>query len=155
MKTVILNSDQIARITKRIALQIIETCYSEKSLLIGGIKPRGEWVAKEVITHLSDISDIPYSYFDVDPYDIKIPEINFKDQCVILVDDIVNSGNTMMKSASMISLQDPKRLMTVCLVDRMHRKFPIMVDFTGLSLATTIQEHLSLKTGSKPEIILE
>ena len=36
----------------------------------------------------------------------------------------------------------PKKLEVAVLVDRKHKLFPIKVDYVGLSLATTMQEHI-------------
>jgi len=158
MKTVILDTAKINRILKRIAYQVVEACYEEKALLIAGILPRGVWVAEQLKSNLDQLTGIPSRVMTIDP-DIphSVQEIKgeLEQQCVILVDDIINSGETMMSAASMLMECNVKRLITACLVDRKHRNFPIQSDFTGLSLATTMQEHLSLVISDDPVIVLE
>jgi pyrimidine operon attenuation protein / uracil phosphoribosyltransferase len=157
MKTTILNNTQIERILKRIAYQIIEQCFEEKSIILVGVKPRGVWVAEQLKASLNQISNIEVSLFFVtaeiqEDFEKEQPAI--ENNCVILVDDILNSGTTMMLAASRLALKRPSRLLTACLVDRKHRKFPVQSDFTGMSLATTIQEHLTLDIEAGPIIYL-
>lgn len=157
MKTTILDKTQIERILKRIAYQIVEQCFEEKSIILVGVKPRGVWVAEQLKASLNEISSIEVELFFVtaelqDDFEKESPTI--ANNCVILVDDILNSGTTMMLAASRLALKHPSRLLTACLVDRKHRKFPIQSDFTGLSLATTIQEHLTLDIEAGPIIYL-
>lgn len=157
MKTTILDKTQIERILKRIAYQIVEQCFEEKSIILVGVKPRGVWVAEQLKSSLNQISNVEVSLFFVtaefqDDFEKESPAI--ENNCVILVDDILNSGTTMMLAASRLALKRPSRLLTACLVDRKHRKFPIQSDFTGMSLATTIQEHLTLDIEAGPIIYL-
>lgn len=158
METTILDTTKINRIIRRIAYQCIEACYEEPSILIVGIKPRGVWVAEQISENLAELSTIPFKIIAIDTNDEHaldgyLPEIT--NGCVLLVDDIINSGRTMMEAASQIMAHTPRRLITACLVDRKHRRFPIHSDFTGLSLATTIREHLSLIIEKDPIIVLE
>ena len=157
MKTVILDKTQIERILRRIAYQIVEQCFNETEIVLVGIKPRGVWVANQLLDNLKSISELKVSMVTVTaevPEDfIKIAN-TVENACLILVDDILNSGTTLMLAASRIVLLNPKRVLTACLVDRKHRKFPIQSDFTGLSLATTIQEHLTLDIENGPMIFL-
>lgn len=153
-ETIVLSTEQIRRILKRISYQVIEAFGDDKSIIVVGIPPRGIWVAEEVVKHIQSISNIrcelvAYS----EQNDKSLIEVTGKD--VLLIDDIVNSGGTMMKTAGEISLAGARTLKTACLVDRLHRKFPIHSDFTGLSLATTIQEHLTLSVSPEPTITLQ
>ena len=73
------------------------------------------------------------------------PNIHLKDQIVILMDDVLNSGKTLIHAASHILNHNIKRMNTVVLVDRRHRKYPIKADWAGLTLSTTLQEHISVE----------
>lgn len=157
MKTVILDQTQIERIIRRIAHQIVEHCFEEPEIIIIGIKPRGTWVAQQIDAQLKSLINTPITMLSVnadskDDFDSIASQITGK--CLIIVDDILNSGKTMMHTAAHISLRNPSKLITACLVDRLHRKFPIHSDFTGLSLATTLQEHLTLDIENGPIIFL-
>ena len=154
MKTIVLSSIQIERILTRIAYQIVEALEEENEIILVGMKPRGIWVAKNVATELSNITDISVKTQELDVQG-DCNHIDCAGKTVILFDDIVNSGKSMMKAAGMLASANTHHLITACLVDRMHRRFPIHVDFTGQSLATTLQENLSLILDESPRIILE
>jgi pyrimidine operon attenuation protein/uracil phosphoribosyltransferase len=64
---------------------------------------------------------------------------------IILVDDVLNSGKTMMYALKPFLAADIKKIRTVVLIDRNHKRFPVAADFTGLSLSTTLQEHVSVE----------
>jgi pyrimidine operon attenuation protein/uracil phosphoribosyltransferase len=157
MKTIILDETQIERIIKRISYQIVEQCFEEEAIILVGIKPRGIWVVNQLNQTLKEISELSIEVVSViaeNQADFDKISLTVAGKCIILVDDILKSGTTMMLAAARISLMHPSRLLTACLVDRKHRKFPIQSDFTGLSLATTIQEHLTLDIEGGPVIYL-
>lgn len=158
MKTVVIDHQRIERILTRIAYQLIEQCDGEEHILLIGIKPRGQWVAKQLQKSLEGMNDKRFTEIELDLKDeasIAKTEQAADNQCVVLADDILNTGRTMMQAATIIMQANAKRIITVCLVDRKHRNFPIKSDFTGLSLATTIQEHLVLDISDEPQIYLE
>ncbi|GAB4380404.1 MAG: phosphoribosyltransferase domain-containing protein [Salibacteraceae bacterium] len=156
MKTIVLNSARIEKILRRIALQVVEECHDEPEVVIIGIEPRGSWVS-ERIAKILETENLNFSTHSIkvsDESGIALLKDTITGKPVILVDDILNSGYTMMKALSMIMTHNPKRILTACLVDRLHRKYPVQCDLTGLSLATTLQEHLKLDV-MVPEIVLE
>ena len=79
------------------------------------------------------------------------PETSFSNKKIILIDDVLNSGKTLMHAAAFLLSQDIKKMNTVVLVDRRHRNFPIKADWVGLTLSTTVQEHINVEI-SKDEI---
>jgi len=163
MKTVVLNPANIERILRRISYQIVESTEGDLEITLIGMMPRGAWVADQLVSHLSEISKVRVKRLDVDADDVDADDVEtlsaessaVKDKEVVLVDDIINSGVSMMRVAGAIMQFEPRCLITVSLVDRKHRKFPIKSDFTGLSLATTMQEHLRLEIKPKPTIYLQ
>ena len=158
MKTVVLNPANIERILRRISYQIVESTEGDLEITLIGMMPRGAWVADQLVSHLSEISKVRVKRLDVDADDVETLSAEssaVKDKEDVLVDDIINSGVSMMRVAGAIMQFEPRCLITVSLVDRKHRKFPIKSDFTGLSLATTMQEHLRLEIKPKPTIYLQ
>ncbi len=158
MKTIIMDDVRIERTLKRIAFQILENCYQEEEVTVIGIEPRGVWVAAQLIKNIGMISKLKVKNATIDVEsldDMNKLSASIRGRSVVLVDDVVKSGDTMMRAASAISEQGPKVLITACLVDRKHRRFPIQSDLTGLSLATTLQEHIQLVIEPKPTIYLE
>lgn len=155
MKTIVLDTERIHRIIQRIAFQTIEASHGFNGVTLVGIKPRGLWVAKQLFRELTNTSKVKLSLIELDltkAFDTKDYQLF---EYVLIIDDIVNSGGTMMRASALFTNVAVKRLMTACLVDRMHRRYPIHSDFTGLSLATTLQENLALILDEKPRIVLE
>ena len=74
-----------------------------------------------------------------------LAEQNYPDFEIILIDDVLNSGKTLMHAAAFLLSQDIKKMNTVVLVDRRHRNFPIKADWVGLTLSTTVQEHINVE----------
>ena len=77
-----------------------------------------------------------------------------RDRTVVLVDDVLMSGRTLMHTASYLVQVPLKKLTTVVLVDRRHRTYPIRADIVGLTLSTTLQEQISVELGRKDVIYL-
>ena len=80
---------------------------------------------------------------------ISLSEKELKNKVIILVDDVLNSGKTLIFGAKPFLTTPVKRLTTVVLVDRGHNRYPIKADFVGLSLSTTLQEHITVEIDKK------
>jgi len=153
-KSLVLNKEQIQQKIDRLAWQIYEQNYKEKEIIITGIAKRGVLVAQKIADKLMDISSIKIKLATVrldkdNPYEkeieVDITEDEFKDKVLILVDDVLNSGKTLIYGTKYFLSVPIKRLSTVVLVDRNHNRFPIKADFVGLSLSTTLKEHISVE----------
>jgi pyrimidine operon attenuation protein/uracil phosphoribosyltransferase len=78
-----------------------------------------------------------------------------KNAVVVLVDDVQNSGRTMMYAIKYFLQFEVQSIQTCVLVDRGHNRFPVHSDFVGLSLSTTLQEHVSVEfTENDAEVYL-
>ena len=71
-----------------------------------------------------------------------VPNESLDKKKVILIDDVLNSGRTLMHAAAYLLHQKISKMNTIVLVDRRHRLFPIKADWVGLTLSTTLQEHI-------------
>ena len=154
LRTTILNNDDVEKKIARIAFQIIEEYYEDKELLIVGISKNGFLLAGKIAKLVQ--RDLPKSTIHLMELTINkrnplkenvtiSPNLSFGNKKVILVDDVLNSGKTLMHAASYIVSKDIKKMNTVVLVDRRHRNFPIKADWVGLTLSTTIQEHINVE----------
>lgn len=157
-KTLIADSKQIQQKINRIAYEIYENNYNEKEIIIAGIASNGFILAKRIDDVLKKISPIKTKLIEIKinkenpvAVDIKIslPEKELKDKVIILVDDVLNSGKTLIFGAKPFLTTPVKRLTTVVLVDRGHNRYPIKADFVGLSLSTTLQEHITVEIDKK------
>lgn len=148
----ILNHQQITHKTRRIAYQIYETNVNEKELVIAGIASNGFELAKHLKGIIEEISEINVILCEV-TIDKKNPigNINtsidsseYANKPLVLVDDVLNSGTTLMYGVKHFLEVPLKRFKTAVLVNRNHKKYPIKADFKGISLSTSLNEHVSV-----------
>ena len=160
--TLVLNAHQIEQKLCRMAWEILEKNHQESHIVIAGISPKGSILAQRLSKHLSDISSIMVEVIEVkldkvDPLSSPAQvsthgELN--DKVVVLVDDVLKSGKTLIYGAQYFLNQPIKKLMTAILIDRDYKNYPIKADVVGLSLATTLQEHVTVDLGKKEAVYL-
>jgi pyrimidine operon attenuation protein/uracil phosphoribosyltransferase len=159
-KTLILNSKQIEQKINRIAFEIYENNYDEKEIIIAGISKNGYLLAKRIDAVVQKLSPIKTTLIDIainkenplaEEIKIALTEKELKNKVVILVDDVLNSGKTLIFGTKPFLDFPIKRLTTVVLVDRGHNRYPIKADLVGLSLSTTLQEHIGVELDKKGE----
>ena len=152
-KKKILTNSQIKRKIKRISLQIIESNFEEKEVILAGIEQNGFLLAKELnkmITELSKLS-IKLCSLKIDkknPLNNISTSLNsseYKNKSIVVVDDVLNSGSTLMYAVKHFLDTELRQLKTAVLVDRNHKKYPIKADFKGVSLSTSIQNHVKVQ----------
>jgi len=163
-KTIILSNEQIQHKTKRIAYQIYESNINEKQVILAGIKENGFIFAKRIKEALEKISPIEVVLCEViidkkkplEKITTSIPASEYKNKSLILVDDVLNSGTTLIYAAKLFLEVPLKRFKTVVLVNRNHKKYPIKADFKGISLSTSMQEHICVEfEGKEAQAFLE
>ena len=149
----ILTHDQIQHITKRIAYQIYESNVDEEEIIVAGITGGGESFAKKIVAVLKKITDahIVMCKMDMDKKNpltsgvtTSLGEEAYKNKSIVLVDDVLNSGTTLIYGTHHFLKTPIKRLKTAVLVNRNHKKYPIKADFKGISLSTSLNEHIRL-----------
>jgi pyrimidine operon attenuation protein / uracil phosphoribosyltransferase len=162
-KTIVLDHERVQRKLRRIAHQLHEEHFEEQGIVLVGVAPRGQLLAERLSIILEKISDLKVELvqltLDKDaplkrPVELSIDPEELKDRVVILVDDVLMSGRTLMYAAAFLVQASPARLSTVVLVDRLHRTFPIRADIVGLTLSTTLQEHISVELGKQDVVYL-
>ena len=163
-KTIILNNEQIQHKTKRIAYQIYESNINESEVILAGIKENGFIFAKRIKDVLTEISPINVTLCEViidkrkprEPISTSLAAADYKNKSLVLVDDVLNSGTTLIYAAKLFLEVPLKRFKTVVLVNRNHKKYPIKADFKGISLSTSMQEHIYVEfEGKKAQAYLE
>lgn len=155
-QTEVLNHQQVEHRIKRIAWQIFENNSEGGELILAGIEKGGSNLASKLAEVLKQISPLKISLHTIhlnkrDLLNDKIslqPQItDFTNKTIIVVDDVLNSGATLIYGVKYFLEYTVKEIKTVVLVDRSHKRFPVKADFKGLSLSTSMQEHV--------EVILE
>lgn len=163
-RTLVLDHNKIEKKIHRIACQIHENNFQEEELLILGIKSRGSELAKRLVKILKDITEINITFYEIELNKEKpltdgivctLEKSNVEGKVAILVDDVLNTGKVLMFAAKYLLDFNLKSLQTVVLVDRRHRSFPIRADYVGLTLATTMKEHITVEFGERDSVYLD
>lgn len=153
-KNLLLNDRQIRQKLYRIAYQICEDHLKEKRIILVGIEERGSVLARELESIIKEIGmlEVSRGSLTVDkdnpyktPVTCNITETDYKEQNIIIVDDVLNSGKTLMYAVKHFLGVPVRRISVMTLVNRLHRRYPIRADYVGLSLSTTMQEHISFE----------
>jgi pyrimidine operon attenuation protein/uracil phosphoribosyltransferase len=148
----VLSTEDISRKIRRIAFEIAERNAGCKRLIIAGVAGNGIVVAKRLSTELKQILDCSLEFVTVfidksNPLQVSLDKsIELHNETVILVDDVANSGRVMLYALKPFLDAEPASIQTMVLVERSHKLFPIQTDYVGLSIATTLQEHITVKT---------
>tara|TARA_R110002049_G_scaffold85844_6_gene218297 strand:+ start:24968 stop:25486 length:519 start_codon:yes stop_codon:yes gene_type:complete len=164
MNNMILNHNEINHKIRRIAFQIYESNVDEKDVVLAGIDSNGYILAKKLKAVLQKISDINPVLCKV-TIDKKNPgqEIktsisseDYKNKSLVLVDDVLNSGTTLIYGVKHFLDVPLKQFKTAVLVNRNHKKYPVKADFKGISLSTSLHEHVEVVLeGKNYEVFLE
>jgi len=150
----ILNQEQIRQKTKRLAIQILERNYGVDEIYLAGINNNGLSFAKSLGLYMKRNTDIPIHYLQVrvnaaDPIAeevlINIDKDKLKGKTIVLVDDVANTGRTLFFGFKPLLETLPEKIEIAVLVDRKHKNYPIHSNYVGLSLATTIGEHIEVQ----------
>jgi pyrimidine operon attenuation protein/uracil phosphoribosyltransferase len=157
-KVKILNTTEIQQKLNRLAYEVYENNFTEKNLLIVGIEGNGYKIAASLSAKLKEISPIKIQLgkiklnkdkpWEGDP-EIDFDQKAFVNKTTVLVDDVLNSGKTLIYAAKLFLDKPIKKLSTVVLVDRSHNRFPVKADYIGLTLSTTLQEHIETDFSKK------
>lgn len=148
----ILDKTSIEEKTRRIAYQILEDCFEEDELVLAGLADRGYIFAQRLQRALSLICDKPILLIrlaidkqgSVLDGETDVPIEQATNKAVILVDDVLNSGRALSYGLGMFLDIPLKKMRTAVLIDRSHRKFPIVTDFSGMQLSTVLNEQVSV-----------
>ena len=156
MKKQVLDFEKISRICGRLAYQILENNINEDEILLFGIKEKGYEIAKIIEQKLKDItsSKVHLKSITIDkknPNQISEFDINFNQipKSVYLVDDVLNTGKTLMFAVNSLLKYDFSLIKTLVLIDRNHKRYPIKVDFKGISLSTNLDDTVKLISENK------
>ncbi|WP_297694676.1 phosphoribosyltransferase family protein [uncultured Eudoraea sp.] len=162
MQNKILSHVQIQHKIRRIAYQIYETNVSEKKIILAGIVGGGLKFAKKLQAVLEEITtaEIVLCKVMMDKKNpiksgvtMSIPESEYRNKSVVLVDDVLNSGTTLIYGVHHFLKTPLKQLKTAVLVNRNHKKYPVKADFKGISLSTSLQEHVQVEFKAKDDAI--
>ena len=153
----ILNHEEIAHKITRISYQIYETFVDDDTIVIAGISKNGFILAEKIAEALGKISSLKIELCEV-YIDKQNPNATittslskeaYQNKGLVLVDDVLSSGTTLVYGVKHFLEVPLKKFKTAVLVDRNHKKYPVKADFKGISLSTSLQEHVQVVFDAK------
>lgn len=156
-QNIILNHEEIAHKIRRISYQIYETFVEDETIVIAGISKNGYVLAEKIAAAVKKISGLNVVLCEVyidkqSPNSIVTTSLStdaYKNKGLVLVDDVLNSGTTLVYGVRHFLGAPLKKFKTAVLVDRNHKKYPVKADFKGISLSTSMQEHVHVVFDTK------
>ena len=149
----ILDNYQIVNKTRRIAYQILESNVDEDEVVLAGICGNGFIFATRIESVLHEISDLKTILCEVninkknprEKITSSIDTKEYENKSLILIDDVLNSGSTLIYGVKHFLEVSLTRFKTVVLVNRNHKKYPVKADFKGISLSTSLKETIRVE----------
>jgi pyrimidine operon attenuation protein/uracil phosphoribosyltransferase len=135
---------------RRMAMEILEQHHSSSELLLVGIRQNGWPIARKIQAFLKEdfTGNLQVAVLTIDkksPSGIQLePAVSCSGKTVILVDDVANSGRTILYALKPLLDAYPEKIQTLALVARTHRSFPVALDFVGMSVSTSPEEYISV-----------
>ena len=155
-KKYILNKEVAAQKMQRMALEIAEQIDGDTvELILIGVKSSGMVIAEKIGELLKQYVSFPIRIIGLSlnkqlPQKIELSEANidFNGKNIIIVDDVSNSGKVLLYALQPLLAFYPKRIQTLVLVERMHKLFPVKSDYIGLTIATTLEDHIQVEVSN-------
>jgi pyrimidine operon attenuation protein/uracil phosphoribosyltransferase len=150
-KKYILTKEIADKKLRRMALQVAEQNCDADQLVLVGIKDNGIVIAHKIRNYLEgvfsgEILVVELSLNKKKPTLVSLdPVIDFNEKSILLIDDVANSGRTMLYALKPLLETYPKKIQTLVMVERTHKSFPIDVDYVGLSISTSLDQHITLE----------
>jgi len=154
-KKYIISKEGTEKKLRRMAYEIVENNMDEKEIILAGISDSGSVVARAIQEKLAEISSIKTELLSItmdkkQPVEVVLSKsIDFNNKVIIVIDDVANSGKTLLYALKPFLEFHPKKIQTLVLVERSHKTFPVHPDYVGLSISTTLQEHICVEVDGK------
>jgi len=147
VQNLILNNSDIENKIQRISLEILEDNIYQSKIILFGISDNGKLISQKLIDHINKISDIKIVLIDVIinngsiSYNSKFDLLN---ESIIIVGDVSQTGKTLQMVISDLMLYNPSKIKTSVIINRDQTMFPVKIDYSGLSLSTSVNEHVDV-----------
>lgn len=150
-RTLILDDARMARTVERMAWQILERHREGERLVLAGIRNSGYSLAERIAVHLK-----PHVTAELISIEVNKREPSLEDTRasvapsqlegvhLVVVDDVLNSGATLLHAVAHFMTTPMGRITTAVLVDRNHKRYPVKADIKGLSLSTGLHERVEV-----------
>ena len=149
----ILDHEDIKNKIRRIAYQIYESNVDEKEIILAGIALNGYVIAERLKAILEEVSALQCTLCKVTmnktapqgTVETSLNASEYKDKSLVLIDDVLNSGTTLIYGVKHFLDVPLKQFKTAVLVNRNHKKYPVKADFKGISLSTSLNERVKVR----------
>jgi pyrimidine operon attenuation protein / uracil phosphoribosyltransferase len=152
----ILDDRQVRQKIRRLAIEILEHNYDEDTLILAGLNRNGLGFAQLLLDELQPLAPpslrITLTRIRLNPANpteyepqIELGSEELRNKCVIVVDDVANTGRTIFYAIQPMLKVLPRKVEVAVLVDRKHKSFPIQADYVGLTLHTTLYENIDVQ----------
>jgi len=162
-KSLVLDAGQVDQKIRRMAYEIYENNFSEKKIVLAGIDGQGYVLAQLLETELKAISPLTTILVKVSldktasrqsEITLDKPVKEFAKKCIVLVDDVLNTGRTLAYGMKPFMETEIAKLEVAVLVNRSHTLFPIEPTYSGYALSTALHEHVEVKLGKHAAVYL-
>jgi pyrimidine operon attenuation protein/uracil phosphoribosyltransferase len=159
-ENIILDHVDVKNIIKRISLEILEDNIDEKEIIFFGISKNGNIIANKIIENIKSKTNINISLIVVklnNEVKNKISfdkKFNIKNKSIILVSDVSHSSKTLQLVISNLMVYDPLKIKTAVIINRDHSMFPVKVNFSGLNLSTSFNDHVEVRINDQEEFLV-
>ena len=150
----ILDEAAVSRKLTRMAFEVMENNIDESEIILAGIQRNGVVIARSIEKILKEVMQVKIRSVTISldkkkPGDIQLgSELNYEDATIIIIDDVTNTGKTLLYALKPFLSFHPRSIQTLVLVERTHTAFPVRPDYVGLSVATTLQEHIFVEVNN-------
>ncbi len=151
-KNYILTREEISQKLERMALELAESLAEDAlPVVLIGVRGSGTVIADKIAASLRKYVNRPVSVISVDldkhhPVSVELSDaVDLNHLHVVVTDDVTNSGRTLLYALKPLLSFHPRSIRTLVLVERMHKRYPVKPDYVGLSVATTLQEHIQVE----------
>jgi pyrimidine operon attenuation protein/uracil phosphoribosyltransferase len=160
----VLETGQVNQKIKRMAFEIYEQHFADKGIVLAGINGQGFVLAKALAKILKEISDLDLEVIEIqinkenpDPAEVRIADADFrfKKRPVVVVDDVLNTGKTLLYSSQLFLNPIIPSVEVAVLVNRSQARYPVHPRYTGYVLATTLNDHVRVVLGKHASVFLE
>lgn len=164
MKKIVLDSIDINNKIKRISFEILEKNFDENEIFLLGVLPNGKYLSNKISEFLTQFSKIKLNshFIEIEKLSksiIKIsPSLNSEmvnNKVIVIIDDVMNSGGTLMCSINEMLKFKPKKIQIAVLIERYYKNFPLNPDYKGLELSTSENEHVEVILDGSPKVLIK
>ena len=161
LKKTLLGEQQVRRIIRRMAGEIVERNGGVDGLMLVGIRTRGVPLAERLAAEVERLEGVavPIGILDITLYRDDLSTIApqpvvketrlpgpIDDLTLVLCDDVLYTGRTVRAALdALVDFGRPRAVQLAVLVDRGGRELPIEANFVGRTAAATAQESVEVR----------